>query len=329
MNKSFLDQEVNSYHDSLTICKCQSCKSDVTNPREVTFFEARTKKFICKLTPIKKTLCHKCAKRISLAASINSIKYGIWGFPIGLLYSLFAILVNMISGIKNKKQNYRILYKNILYFASIKDIKKAYFVTQQAKKFATTDFQKLSLNNIENDIGNIEEKHINRWNYTHFILHISCYLIVILSFIVGIEAFKYGKIYFNKDNIEVKIENKIKNLHYGEYRVIDIPVDADGNNFYIVKNHVDLYNRPNDLSQITTRVYEMNFVHVTGLIPNHEWVRVITEDGYQGFIDKNYIEQYINSETINLIKNDEVKKIENEEETSKEELRTSLHPKFL
>jgi hypothetical protein len=120
--------------------RCSKCGSLSAQPRYVIFFEVKSFLSISAKTPLEGIFCSKCACLVSLKASLITWIFGWWGFfPWGIIWSVQALLTNLLGGTRPPDINARILGQQASYFKSLGklELAKAILRTalEEAEKF--------------------------------------------------------------------------------------------------------------------------------------------------------------------------------------------------
>ena len=97
---------------------CSMCGSISAQPRYAIFYEVKSFIFATMRTPIQGVFCRACAEKRSLKASVVTWLLGWWGVPWGPLYSVQAIVVNLLGGKRPHIVNARVAAYQAWFFAA-------------------------------------------------------------------------------------------------------------------------------------------------------------------------------------------------------------------
>jgi hypothetical protein len=112
---------------------CFKCGSLTAQPRYVIFFEVKSFASWSVKKPLEGILCSKCACIVSMKASLVTWGFGWWGlFPWGVLWSMQALVTNLLGGIRPPNINARILGQQASYFKKSGNVTLAKAVTKDA-----------------------------------------------------------------------------------------------------------------------------------------------------------------------------------------------------
>lgn len=87
---------------------CSCCGKITAQPRYAIFYEINSFVFFTRKKPIQGIFCSACAGKTSLKSTLKTLIFGWWGLPWGLLYPPFAIITNLLGGVKPAAANAQI-----------------------------------------------------------------------------------------------------------------------------------------------------------------------------------------------------------------------------
>ena len=116
---------------------CSKCSKITAQPRYVVFYSVVSYIFGTTRSGVQGIFCRACADKESLKASIVTWLLGWWGIPWGPIYSLHAILNNLIGGVQAANINARLLAHQAWYFAFSGNVELARAIAMDALELAT------------------------------------------------------------------------------------------------------------------------------------------------------------------------------------------------
>lgn len=115
---------------------CGRCGKVSAQPRYVVFERVRGVPFKATREPIAGVFCPSCAQRTAVEASYFTWLKGWWAVPLGPVYSLAALIRNLLGGHLPKDTNARILLHQARAFVARGDLDVARAIAEQARQFA-------------------------------------------------------------------------------------------------------------------------------------------------------------------------------------------------
>jgi hypothetical protein len=103
----------------LTPIVCVVCERIPIQPKYVIFYEVKSLFVTTRRTPIQGIYCRKCAGKRLRRATLVTWLLGWWGIPWGPVYTVQALVQNLLGGTKPSDTNARILGYQARYFASV------------------------------------------------------------------------------------------------------------------------------------------------------------------------------------------------------------------
>jgi DnaJ domain len=115
---------------------CSVCSRITAQPRYAVFWEIKSFVVVSHRAPIQGIFCPTCAEKKALRATGITWLLGWWGIPWGPIYSLHAILSNLVGGEQPSLINARILTHQAYAFDARGQRNLAVGIAKQALKFA-------------------------------------------------------------------------------------------------------------------------------------------------------------------------------------------------
>lgn len=113
--------------------KCARCGAISAQPRFIIFFAVESFVSFSEKNQLEGIFCVKCASLLSLKASFATWLYGWWGhFPWGVLWSIQALFINFMGGIRPPHINAILLAHQASYFKRLGNLKLAKAITREA-----------------------------------------------------------------------------------------------------------------------------------------------------------------------------------------------------
>lgn len=168
--------------------KCSCCSKVTAQPRYVIYFEVKSFIFVTTRNTVQGIFCSECADKKVLKPTLITWALGWWGFPFGILFSLHAIVINLLGGQKPKEINRSILQYQAWYFAQQGKLNIADSIANDALEFSDSkhiDEIKIFRDSLKQLNSDQEFKKLkNKWVFVSrsFLLQ----LIIILSVLVAI-----------------------------------------------------------------------------------------------------------------------------------------------
>lgn len=97
---------------------CSLCRKVTAQPRYVIFYDVKSFLIITIRTPVQGIFCRSCAEEKALRSTIVTWVFGWWGFPWGVVFSIQAIIHNLLGGSKPNDINARLLTYQAHVFAT-------------------------------------------------------------------------------------------------------------------------------------------------------------------------------------------------------------------
>ncbi|MGO4715259.1 J domain-containing protein [Bradyrhizobium sp. 2TAF24] len=116
------------------VCSC--CGKVSAQPRYVIFFTLKSFVLITLRNTIQGIFCSACAEKQSYKASALSLLLGWWSFPWGPIFTVHAIIANMMGGKHPPEVNARIAMHQAWYFATLGNVDLARAVAMDALDLA-------------------------------------------------------------------------------------------------------------------------------------------------------------------------------------------------
>ncbi len=133
---------------------CSSCGCVSAQPRYVIFRKVVSYILVTTRSGTQGVFCSDCAFKVAMKNSGLTWLFGWWGFPWGPIYSVPALIKNMLGGEKPAEQNAYLLAYQATYFFNKGNDKLAYAIANEALNYAIK-FKKQSGNQTEaNDLIN-------------------------------------------------------------------------------------------------------------------------------------------------------------------------------
>ena len=114
---------------------CSCCGKVSAQPRYVIFYEVKSFVFFCYRSTIQGIFCTLCANKKSMAASATTWALGWWSIS-GFVYSIHAILINLLGGERPALANAKLLGYQAWVFGALGRAEMAQAIAKDAKKFA-------------------------------------------------------------------------------------------------------------------------------------------------------------------------------------------------
>jgi len=99
------------------VCSC--CGKVTAQPRYAIFFTVKSFVLMTLRSPIQGIFCRACAEKRAYRASVVTWLLGWWGFPWGPIYSVHAIITNMLGGKRPPEVNARLAAYQAWCFATL------------------------------------------------------------------------------------------------------------------------------------------------------------------------------------------------------------------
>jgi hypothetical protein len=115
---------------------CSVCSKITAQPRYAVFWEVKSFLVVSQRTPIQGIFCPSCAEKKSFRASGITWLLGWWGIPWGPIFSVHAILSNLVGGEKPALMNARILAYQAIAFGLRGHSNIAIGIAREGFKFA-------------------------------------------------------------------------------------------------------------------------------------------------------------------------------------------------
>jgi hypothetical protein len=115
--------------------QCSICEKVTAQPRYVVFWEIKSFILITYRSPVQGIFCPVCAEKKAFRATGVTWLLGWWGIPWGPIYSVHAILSNLVGGEKPALVNAKILTHQAIVFAIRKQLPIAIAIARKAKQF--------------------------------------------------------------------------------------------------------------------------------------------------------------------------------------------------
>lgn len=116
------------------VCSC--CGKVTAQPRYAIFFTVMSFLVVTRRSPTQGIFCSACAEKKAYRASAITWVFGWWGFPWGPIYSVQAIIANMLGGKQPPEVNARLTAYQAWYFASFGNMDVARAVAMDAADLA-------------------------------------------------------------------------------------------------------------------------------------------------------------------------------------------------
>jgi DnaJ domain len=117
------------------VCSC--CGTITAQPRYAIFYQVTSFIAVTIRSPIQGIFCPSCAEGKVLRGTIITWFVGWWGLPWGVLYSLHAIIHNLLGGSKPDDVNARLLIHQAYFFATQNKLNLAHAIAIEAKTLAS------------------------------------------------------------------------------------------------------------------------------------------------------------------------------------------------
>lgn len=219
--------------------KCFFCNKVTAQPRYVVFYEVKSFILLTTSNTTQGIFCPDCAEKKVIKPTIITWLLGWWGFPFGILFSLYALGINLIGGKKPKDINYNILSYQAWYFAQQNKLDIANSIIDDALTFATSQKQKDEVNNFKKTIykynGEKDFKKLkNKWKF--FSKSFFIQFIAILFVLASITIFTLFSVYTNQKeaklkkiqaNYEIKINNEIERVYNLNHPIKQLPTNGE------------------------------------------------------------------------------------------------------
>lgn len=213
-DSSIYDEPKKSEPDPI---RCSCCGKVTAQPRYVIYFEVKSFIFVTTRNTVQGIFCSECADKKVLKPTLITWALGWWGFPFGILFSLHAIVVNLLGGQKPKDINRSILQYQAWYFAQQGKLNIADSIANDALQFSDSkhiDEIKAFRDSLKQFNGNQEFKKLkNKWIFfsRSFLLQ----LIIILGVSIAIIGSIIYSSYQEKQISKVKEDAQIsyESLH--------------------------------------------------------------------------------------------------------------------
>jgi hypothetical protein len=125
----------NSAVSALAPIACSRCGRITAQPRYIVFQQVRSYFLTSRRSAIEGIFCRDCADRTAIQASSVTWRCGWWS-PIGPFLSIFALLVNLLGGMKPRADNARLLLHQANAFLRRGDRDVARSLALQARPYA-------------------------------------------------------------------------------------------------------------------------------------------------------------------------------------------------
>lgn len=135
-SKSQKTAKENDERQKITPIFCSCCGKATAQPRYVIFHEIKSFIFVTTKKPIQGIFCSTCSAKKSLKATMVTWLFGWWGFPWGPIYSIPAIIRNLLGGKQSNSINARIAAHQAWAFAMLGNLDLARAVAFDAIDFA-------------------------------------------------------------------------------------------------------------------------------------------------------------------------------------------------
>ena len=115
---------------------CSSCHVVTAQPRFVVFYEVRSALLRSARRPIQGIYCASCAGRKGLRASFVTWMLGWWALPFGPIYSIHALVRNLLGGSVSPEVNADLLTHQAIAFFERGHHQLAGGVARHARRYA-------------------------------------------------------------------------------------------------------------------------------------------------------------------------------------------------
>lgn len=115
---------------------CSVCSKITAQPRYAVFWEIKSFLVVSYRSPVQGILCPTCAEKKALRASAITWVLGWWGIPWGPIYSVHAILSNIVGGEQPPLINAKILAYQAFAFSARGQTNLAVGIARRALKFS-------------------------------------------------------------------------------------------------------------------------------------------------------------------------------------------------
>lgn len=116
------------------VCSC--CGKVTAQPRYAIFFTVKSFLLMTLRSPVQGIFCRACAEKKAYRASAVTWVLGWWGFPWGPIYSVHAIITNMLGGKRPPEVNARLVAYQAWCFATVGKMDVARAVAMDAADLA-------------------------------------------------------------------------------------------------------------------------------------------------------------------------------------------------
>jgi hypothetical protein len=116
--------------------RCSVCDKVSAQPGYVIFYRVTSLVFATRRDGVQGIYCKKCAEKACFKATAHTWLLGWWGIPWGLIYTVSALLTNLVGGKRPATVNARILAHQAQYFADVREFDLARAIANEALKLA-------------------------------------------------------------------------------------------------------------------------------------------------------------------------------------------------
>ncbi|MCK5296443.1 MAG: SH3 domain-containing protein, partial [Alphaproteobacteria bacterium] len=267
---------------------CCCCGVVSAQPRYVVFKEVYSNIFKANEKTTSGVFCSRCAAKTAFTASFKTWAFGWWSLS-GAYVTVKTLKYNFFGGEKPKNKNFELLMQQAKAFLADGKPDFAKASAKQARKFGTSNKERKQVQNFLTALNKCKIKRLkDSWKKFGFSFYLQ-----LVPFAVLLTAVLFAVIDVNK--LKSFLPEKEPSISIDgfteEYSVFELPFSAKETPYHTVKDKTDIYYGPNIKYDIMTIVEKNAVVHVTGIIPQSLWVRVMTSDGQVGFVKHRLIKK--------------------------------------
>lgn len=138
---------------------CQSCGKVTAQPRFVILEKTTGRLWRSQQESISGVFCRRCADRLAFFASLHCWVRGWWAFPTGPFHTLVALAINLMGGLKPRRENSLLLLEQARAFLVQGKRELAYELATQARSLAKAAKDRAPAERLLNALGGLDLPH--------------------------------------------------------------------------------------------------------------------------------------------------------------------------
>lgn len=277
---------------------CWSCGHVSAQPRYVIFYEVVSFLIATTRNPVQGIFCKSCADKKLYRATIKTWLLGWWGIPWGPIYSIHAILTNLVGGKKPRDVNARLLARQAWYFGVNGRPDLAISVANVALTLSSdnelSDGLRTFLSTLAPYDSNRQLKNV--WNPLNRAFVVQAGLLLLA---IAVAAFGYStnSDRYQRDTLrtstgiprEIASGRPPSSSILPKIRTGSTEVVKESNTRHVSVDGLRLRAGPGTTHPITTVLDRFATVTISGHTDINGWIEIITKDGVHGFVAAQYL----------------------------------------